>query len=595
MIRINHLSKGYSNHELFEDVNLTIGSKEKIGLVGRNGSGKSTFLKILMGKEHYEEGTIEMPSHFRIQSLEQHLDFTEPTILQQVCQALPSDVHGQKWQAESILMGLGFTKADFERAPDEFSSGMQVRLRLAQTLVSEADLLLLDEPTNYLDILSLRWLERFLKSWKGSFILVTHDRTFMKKVVKQVVGIHRGKMRKMQGGPEKLMEQIHREEEVHEKTRLNQEKKDAKTKEFISKFRAGARSAGLVQSRIKSLDKQKIHKKLAKLPEINFHFKSEVFNGSHLLRATNISYAYEEGNPVIEKFSLAVRPQDRIAIIGPNGKGKSTLLRLLVNDLVIQAGNLKSHDNLKIGYFGVSHINALDPRNTIFAELMALPDSKEQLVRRVCGSLLFTGESVKKQISKLSGGEKSRVGLAKLILSKNNLLVLDEPTNHLDMESCLALTEALEAFPGTVIFVSHDEAMIGKLATRLVVFDGGQVKVIERGYDYFLENIGWVEEEIDVSFKKEGSTNKEIYLEKKEKSKQLRLAQKKLAKLEKSLLKMEAEQEENTLLLSQAYTEKNNADMRSYGAKAKDLHKNIETSYKELERLLEEEAGHPDQ
>ncbi|MBT7484599.1 ABC-F family ATP-binding cassette domain-containing protein, partial [Candidatus Peregrinibacteria bacterium] len=350
-----------------------------------------------------------------------------------------------------------------------------------------------------------------------------------------------------------------------------------------------------VQSRIKSLDKQKIHKKLAKLPEINFHFKSEVFNGSHLLRATNISYAYEEGNPVIEKFSLAVRPQDRIAIIGPNGKGKSTLLRLLVNDLVIQAGNLKSHDNLKIGYFGVSHINSLDPRNTIFAELMALPDSKEQLVRRVCGSLLFTGESVKKQISKLSGGEKSRVGLAKLILSKNNLLVLDEPTNHLDMESCLALTEALEEFPGTVIFVSHDEAMIGKLATRLVVFDGGQVKVIERGYDYFLENIGWVEEEIDVSFKKEGSTNKEIYLEKKEKSKQLRLAQKKLAKLEKSLLKMEAEQEENTLLLSQAYTEKNNADMRNYGAKAKDLHKNIETSYKELERLLEEEAGHPDQ
>ncbi len=590
MILINNLSKGYGDHELFEDVSLTIGSKEKIGLVGRNGSGKSTFLKILMGTEQYEEGTIKTPSHFRIQSLEQHLDFTEPTILKQVCQALPAAVHDQKWQAESILMGLGFTKADFERAPDEFSSGMQVRLRLAQALVTEADLLLLDEPTNYLDILSLRWLERFLKNWKGAFILVTHDRTFMKKVVKQVVGIHRGKMRKMQGDPEKLMEQIRREEEVHEKTRLNQEKKDAKTKEFISKFRAGARSAGLVQSRIKSLDKQKIHKKLAKLPEINFNFKSEVFNGSQLLSATNISFAYEEENPVITKFSLSVRPKDRIAIIGPNGKGKSTLLRLLVNDLEVQSGNIKSHNNLEIGYFGVTQISSLDPRNTIIAELMRLPNSREQLVRSVCGSLLFTGDSVKKKIANLSGGEKSRVGLAKLMLSKNNLLVLDEPTNHLDMESCVALTKALEEFPGTVIFVSHDEAMIAKLATRLVVFDGGHVKVLERDYDYFLKNIGWVEEEINAPFKKRGSTNKEIYLEKKEKNKQLRSIKNEISKLEKKLLKMEAEQKENTPLLSQAYSEKNNANMQAYGAKAKDLHNNIEKGYKELERLLEEEA-----
>jgi ATP-binding cassette subfamily F protein 3 len=589
MIRINHLTKGYGDHELFEDVTLNIGPKEKIGLVGRNGSGKSTFLKILTGQEHYEGGTIEMPSHFRIQSLEQHLDFTEPTILQQVCQALPTDAHGMEWQAESILMGLGFTKGDFERAPDEFSSGMQVRLRLAQALVSEADLLLLDEPTNYLDIVSLRWLERFLSTWKGAFILVTHDRTFMKKVVTHVVGIHRGKMRKMQGGPAKLMEQILREEEVHEKTRLNQEKKDAKTKEFISKFRAGARSAGLVQSRIKALDKQKIHRKLDKLPEINFHFKSEVFNGSQLLRATNIAYAYEEANPVIEKFSLAVRPKDRIAIIGPNGRGKSTLLRLLVNDLIVQEGNLKSHDNLKIGYFGVSQINALNSQNTILSELIALPRTNEQLVRTVCGSLLFTGDSVKKQISKLSGGEKSRVGLAKLMLSENNLLVLDEPTNHLDMESCHALTQALEVFPGTVVFVSHDEAMISKLATRLVVFDGGRVDVLERGYDHFLQTIGWAEEEILQSAQgKRASSNKEDYLAKKEAKKKLRNLKKAQATLEKNLQTMEAELEEITPLLSQAYVEKNEADMLNYGSKAKDLHKAIEAGFKDLERLMEE-------
>jgi ATP-binding cassette, subfamily F, member 3 len=591
MIRVEHLSKYFGEHDLFEDVNLSIGPKEKIGLIGRNGSGKSTFLRILLGHDTFDDGHIEIPKHYRIQSLEQHMDFTEPTILKQVCQALPTDAYGQEWRAESILMGLGFRKADFERAPAEFSSGMQVRLRLAQALVSEADLLLLDEPTNYLDILSLRWLENFLVGWRGSFILVTHDQTFMQKVVTHVVGIHRGKMRKMQGDPMKLMKQIRREEDVHEKTRVKQVKKDAKTKEFISKFRAGARSAGLVQSRIKSLDKQKVHKKLAKLPEIRFDFKSNEFHGSQLMRATNIAYSYDEINPIITAFSLAIRPKERIAIIGPNGKGKSTLLKLLVKELPIQAGKLKTHENIKVGYFGPSQIEALSPEKTIIAELMALPKAKEQNVRRVCGSLLFTGNSVKKQISKLSGGERSRVGLAKLILSENNLLVLDEPTNHLDMESCQALSKSLKEFPGTIIFVSHDEKMIKELSTRLVVFDQGQIQVLEKDYNGFLADGGWAEEEkFRPSVWKKNSANKEEYFTRKENTKRLRWIKKELVKLEKQLLKMEAEQEVNTQLLSKAYLEKHNQNMLDFGDKAKHLAKAIEEAYENMEKLIEEEV-----
>jgi ATP-binding cassette, subfamily F, member 3 len=592
MIRVTNLSKHFGGHDLFDGVSLTIGSKERIGLIGRNGSGKSTFLKILLGKETYDEGQIDIPSHIKIQSLEQHLDFTQPHILSQVCLSLPPDAHGQSWKAESILMGLGFTKDDFTRAPEEFSSGMQVRLRLAQALVSEADLLLLDEPTNYLDILSLRWLERFLSGWKGTFILVTHDQTFMEKVVNQVVGIHRGKMRKMQGGAVKLMEQIKREEGVHEKTRLNQEKKDAKTKEFISKFRAGARSAGLVQSRIKSLDKQKSHKKLDKLPEIRFDFKSSVFNGSRLLQATNIDFAYEEDQPIIEKFSLGIRPKERIGIIGPNGKGKSTLLRLLIGDLPVQSGNIKSHDNLRIGYFGPSQIAGLNPRNTILEELIGLPGAKEQQVRSVCGALLFTGDSVKKHISKLSGGEKSRVGLAKLMLEQHNFLVLDEPTNHLDMESCQVLTQSLKDFDGTVVFVSHDEKMISELATRLVIFDGGRIQVMERTYQHFLESGGWAEEENEgKNLWKPTSSNKQDYLARKARDKKLRMLKSAQQRLEKKLAKMEAEQEEIGVLLGQAYAEKNQQNMLDYGAKAKELMNAINDGYKELEKMMEEEEA----
>ncbi len=590
MIRILDLSKSYGEQKLFDGVNLTIGEKEKIGLIGRNGSGKSTFLRLLLGHESYDSGTIEIPEKFRMETLEQNLEFTEKTILAQVSTALGGDAGSEEWRVKSMLMGLGFSESDFERPPEEFSSGLQVRIRLAQALIRESHLLLLDEPTNYLDILSLRWMERFLRSWKGAFILVTHDQNFMNEVVDDVVGIHRGKMRKMSGTPKKLLDQIAKEEEVYEKTRLNREKKQAKTMVFIREFRAGARSAGLVQSRIKALEKQKAFEKLPAIPKISFQFKLKKFTGDRFIKANNLQFGYPEKKDLIHRFSMTVYPGDRIAIIGRNGKGKTTLLKLLAEKLSPDEGHISKGENVRTGYFGSDSKDALNEQNTILAELLTIPQTTETRVRTLAGALLFSGNTVKKQISLLSGGEKSRVGLAKVMLAESNVLMLDEPTNHLDMESCEELLRSLQTYEGTVIFVTHDENILSELATRLVVFDDGKITVKEQTYREFLDSGGWTEEDdFNYSRYKSDSNNKMRYLEKKKREGELRRNQTKQKNLEKTLLDLETDQKKTAESLHSAYEHKDQEQMKTFGIRLKEIGEAIERGYEELERLLKEE------
>jgi len=588
MIHIHNLEKFFGHQTLFDEVNLTINAKEKIGLIGRNGTGKSTFLKILLGEEGAQSGEIKLPQGFRIKALEQNLSFSEPTILAQVAAGLPPESHGEQWKAKSILMGLGFTVEDFSRPPSEFSSGYQIRIRLAEALVAESDLLLLDEPTNYLDILSLRWLERFLRGWKGNFILVTHDRHFMEQVVTHSIIIHRGKMRKMKGGPKKLMDQIALEERVQEKTRQNQVKKQGKTQEFIRNFRAGARSAGLVQSRIKSLAKQKIGTKLAKLPQIKFNFRTEPFKSNTMLQAEELEFAYTPDEKSIDNFSLNILPGDKIAIVGPNGKGKSTLLRLLTARLKPQSGKLIHHNKLQVGYFGGDTKQQLSDEKTILEELITLPDVNEKQVRSVCAALLFTGQHAKKKIRSLSGGEKSRVCLGKVLLYKNHLLALDEPTSHLDMESCEALTESLKKFEGAVIFVSHDEAMLSQVANRLIVFDGGKIQVLEKTYDEFLASGGWHDEQDDFFKRAEPlSESKKSYIEAKKIKKETRLREKRLEKIEKELERLEKEKIENESQLQEACLNRETSKIKLLGQACKVIYDEIEGLYEEMEGLLE--------
>jgi ATP-binding cassette subfamily F protein 3 len=498
MIQIANLTKSYGKQLLFDGVGFTVNPRERVGLVGRNGHGKSTLFRMILGEEHYDSGTISVPSGYTIGHLEQHIHFTEETVLREACLALPpnEDHIDESYKAEAILHGLGFTNDDFERHPSSLSGGFQVRLNLAKVLASEPNLLLLDEPTNYLDIVSVRWLTQFLRAWPSEMIIITHDREFMDSVTTHTMIIHRCKVRKVQGGTKKLYDQVLMEEEIYEKTRLNDEKKRKEVEQFINRFRAQATKASAVQSRVKALARHERMEKLEEIQTLDFTFRSAPFEAKWLMTVEDLSFGFSPDGPkLIEGLSFAVGKKDRIGVIGKNGKGKTTLLNLLAREMSPTSGEVKLHPNTKIAYFGQTNINRLLPQKTALQEIMdAHPDNAQGESRAICGLMMFEGDNALKKVSVLSGGEKSRVLLGKLLVSPANLLMLDEPTNHLDMESIDSLIEAIDAFDGGVIIVTHSELILEAVATRLIVYDNDTVSVFEGTYLDFLERVGWSDE-----------------------------------------------------------------------------------------------------
>lgn len=498
MIQVSNLEKSYGKQVLFDNVSFTIAPGERIGLVGRNGHGKSTFFRMLIGEDHPDSGIINVPDHYSIGHLSQHLRFTEKTVLKEACLGLKPNEYGidETYKVETVLLGLGFSAADIELDPKDLSGGYQVRLSLAKVLVSEPNLLLLDEPTNYLDIVSIRWIKKFLSNWQNELILITHDRSFMDTVISHTMAIHRCKVRKMIGSTDKLYQQILLEEEIHEQTRVNEAKKRKVTEDFINRFRAKATKAKAVQSRVKSLERKGVLEKLSHIKNLDFQFKSAPFNGKRLLEVQNLSFSYDKDTkPLIEDFSIAVGKHDRIAIIGQNGRGKTTLLSILAGELTPQSGNISHHPAMKVAYFGQANIERLNPELTVEEEVASVqPEHHRTSVRSICGLMMFSGDDALKKVDVLSGGEKSRVLLAKLLVSPANMLMLDEPTNHLDMESVDSLTEAINDFEGAVIIVTHNEMLLHAMATRLVVYDGGKVTLFEGTYQDFLDRVGWSDE-----------------------------------------------------------------------------------------------------
>lgn len=496
MIAVENLSKSYGPQLLFDDVSFKINKKERIGLVGRNGHGKTTLFRLIAALESPDLGQIYIPKNYRIGYVEQEPWFTEQTVLKEASKGLPVAEAEKTWKVEKVLAGLGFDGQDFARLPAELSSGYQVRLNLAKVLLSDFDLLLLDEPNNYLDITSIRWLERFLLRWPGEFMLITHDRNFMDAVVTHILGIHRRKVRKIPGDTGKYYAQIAQDEETYEKTRLNDERKRKEIELFISQFRAKARLVGLVQSRIKTLAKMGKREKLEKIAALDFSFKEKPFHGKYVMDVHDLSFSYNQEKPLINNFTISVGAKDRICVIGKNGKGKTTLLKLLAGVLKPQEGEINSPLAVSTGYFEQSNIAGLSDANTVLEEIVSAdPDSDSRRSRAISGAMMFEGDEAMKKISVLSGGEKSRVVLGKLIASPLNLLLLDEPTNHLDMESSDALLAALDNFEGAVVMVTHNEMFLHALAQRLVVFQGGRIMVYEGDYQRFLGKIGWQEEE----------------------------------------------------------------------------------------------------
>jgi len=582
VIKINQLSKSYFARELFTDVTFQMNAGDRLGLVGRNGHGKSTLFKLILRQEDADSGEITIPRNYRIGHLEQHLHFTQATILAEAALGLPEEESHSIYKAEAILFGLGFSQADLERAPREFSGGFQIRINLAKLLLSEPNLLLLDEPTNYLDITSVRWIARFLANFKGELILISHDRDFMDSVTTHTAVIHRQKIRKFEGGTAKAYAQIVLEDEIHEKTRANEDRKRAHAEAFINRFRAQASKAKMVQSRIKMLEKLPKLDGLAEIESLDFEFRHAAFSAKTLLDARNISFGYAPDHFLFRHINLTVNARDRFGVIGNNGKGKSTLLNVLSGGLKPVTGELKAHPDMKLGYFGQTNIQRLNPKWTIEQEIEHTnPALTRTQVRNICGTMMFGGDLALKKVSVLSGGEKSRTLLGKILAHPSNLLLLDEPNNHLDMESIDALIESLQDFPGALLIVTHNERILRALATKLIVFHRGKAEVFDSGYDDFLEKIGWEDENNRGAQKKPSSRHD--YNEKKEREKAERREKARIEKLEAQILKSEnALKKYNEQLAIEA--DRHNL------AQINELSKNISRVKQEIEDLYREYA-----
>ena len=495
MIQVVGLAKGFGTQILFEDISFTIGKGERIGLVGRNGTGKTTLFKILLGEELPDAGNVIIPKNYKTGTLKQHLQFSHPTILEECMTALTGEAEFDQYKVEKMLLGLGFKMEDFSRPPSDFSGGYQIRLNLAKVLLADPDCLLLDEPTNYLDIVSMRWLSKFLRNFRGELVIITHDRGFMDEVTTHTMGIWRQKVFKIKGPSSKYFEQILLEEEMYEKTRVNSEKKRKDLEEFVARFKAKASKATQAQSRMKLLEKMPELDALAMISTLDFEFNHKECPGKTLMETKNLSFGYNEEN-LLEDISFPILKGDKIAIIGKNGKGKSTLLNLLAGELEPRQGQISPNVNLLIGHFGQTNINRLNMESTIEEEVGSVDvNLGQQRVRSICGTMMFTGDLAKKKIKVLSGGERARVLLAKLLAKPCNLLLLDEPTNHLDQESVESLTLELQNYPGAVVIVTHSESMLREVATKLIVYHHGKVEYLSETYDDFLKKIGWEEDE----------------------------------------------------------------------------------------------------
>ncbi len=495
MIVVDNLTKNFGKQTLFENIGFKINRKERVGVVGRNGHGKTTLFRLIMGLEEADSGAITMPRNYRVGYVEQKLDFKAATVRAEASRGLGAEADSEMWRVEKVLAGLGFDPADFDKAPSELSGGYQVRLNLARVLLSDYQMLLLDEPTNYLDITSIRWLERFLVAWPGELMLITHDRSFMDRVVTHVLGIHRRKVRKITGDTEKYYTQIASEEEIYEKTRVNDERKRKEMDIFINRFRAKARLAGLVQSRVKSLEKMEKKAKLEALKDLEFAFTEKPFHHKYALTLEDITFGYGKGKSIIRNFTLNIGARDRVFVIGRNGKGKTTLLKLMAGALEPRAGLVASPQSVAQGYFEQTNVTSLNDANTVLDEIATANVNEDpKLPRLIAGAMMFEGDDALKPIRVLSGGEKSRVMLGKIIATPVNLLLLDEPTNHLDLESSDALLEAIDQFEGAVVMVTHNEMFLQALADRLVIFQDGEITIYEGGYQRFLDKVGWNEE-----------------------------------------------------------------------------------------------------
>ena len=530
MISVEKLTIDFTGTPLFEEVSFLVNPKEKIALVGKNGAGKSTMLKVFAGLQQSSGGRVSMPKDFKIGYLPQHLLVNDDkTVMDEAKTAFGDVLDTQKRverltqelaertdyesaeytdlierlsienerltlmgadnmmsEIERTLIGLGFLRTDFDRSTSEFSGGWRMRIELAKILLSRPDLLLLDEPTNHLDIESIRWLEQFLATSSSSLLLVSHDRAFLDAVTSRTIEISLGQIYDYKVPYTKYVELRKERREQQLRAYDNQQKVIADTEEFIERFRYKATKAVQVQSRIKALERlERIEVDLEDNSALRLKFPPAPHSGVLPIDIEHLTKAYGD-HVVLNNIDLQIHRGEKVAFVGKNGEGKSTLVKCIMQEIE-HSGTMKLGHGVKIGYFAQNQASLLDENLTVFdtIDYVAVGDIRTK-IRDILGAFMFGGEASDKKVKVLSGGERSRLAMIKLLLEPVNLLILDEPTNHLDMRSKDVLKEAIQAFDGTVIIVSHDRDFLNGLVTKVYEFGGGKVKTHLGGIDEYL-------------------------------------------------------------------------------------------------------------
>jgi len=531
MLNVHNLSVAFGGEYLFEEISFRLNGGDRVGLIGKNGAGKSTMLKLLAKEMPLDEGAIATEKNIRIGFLKQDIDFEEGrTVLEESYQAFSeikemelkldeintalaertdyeSDGYHQlmvdlndvthryeilggynyQGDTEKVLLGLGFKREDFNKLTDTFSGGWRMRIELAKLLLQNNDVLLLDEPTNHLDIESIIWLEQFLRNFTGAVVIVSHDKMFLDNVTNRTIEISLGRIYDYNKPYSQFL--VHRQEikEQQLSAQKNQEKQIQQTERLIEKFRAKSSKASMAQSLIKKLDKMdRIEVDEEDNSVMNVRFPVSVTPGKVVAELNGISKSYGP-KKVLEDIDLMVDRGSKTAFVGQNGQGKTTLAKIMVGELDYQ-GNLKMGHNVQLGYFAQNQAEYLDGNKTILDTMIdAANETNRSRVRDILGSFLFRGDEVNKYVKVLSGGERNRLALAKMLLQPFNVLVMDEPTNHLDIKSKNVLKQALQNFEGTLILVSHDRDFLQGLTDRVYEFKDGGIKEYLGDIDFYLE------------------------------------------------------------------------------------------------------------
>jgi ATP-binding cassette subfamily F protein 3 len=492
MLTVAGLSKTFGGRELFDDVSLNIQSGDRIAIVGPNGAGKSTLFKIILGKEEADDGSVSFVRGTRVGYLPQE---SEPAGDETVLDIAVPPEHEHDGQfvakAKQILDSLGFKLADHNRPAREMSGGWIMRAHLARLLAEEPDLLLLDEPTNHLDLETLIWFQDYLCYYPGAILLISHDREFLNRLCTHIAELRSSRILRYTGNYDEYVVQRASAEATMAATAMAQRRKIDQLQTFADRFRAKNSKASQAQSKLKQIER--IKEEMVVVPDndgptVGFRFPQPARSGQRVITLDKVKFGYTPTKLLYENIGFECERGQRIVLVGPNGAGKSTLLKLLAEVLLPLEGERKLGHNVKAGYFAQHRAAMLNPRNTVLQEALDTPQRvTEQSVRTILGSFLFRGDDVFKPVSVLSGGEKSRLALVKLLLDPPNLLLMDEPTTHLDLASVDALIEALSQFEGTLIFISHDVHFIRRLSNHVVRVEAGQLKHFGGGYQYYLD------------------------------------------------------------------------------------------------------------